>query len=285
VPRLPAEYARLAPAAPPGDSTAPSSPLTLRDRSAIVVDAWGPYDWKSPKLWPVDSVREVPLRLVVLGPAGRWRVVARRGVASLSAAAGRVGDTLAVTPAPGPADWDVTLEYGGGATVSPRGSARAAGVPYRFCYGRFEPAQDWAVRFFAWGDGTDPRGRAAAFDSLLAGRPLLATHAPRLDFEWYRPQIAGVPLERWALEATTSVTLPPGRYTLRTISDDAVRVWVDGKPAVDDWAPHESDVDHAPLTGGRHEIRVEYYQVDGWVELRLDFVRGVEISTGTAGPH
>ncbi|OYW03117.1 MAG: hypothetical protein B7X11_03455, partial [Acidobacteria bacterium 37-65-4] len=71
----------------------------------------------------------------------------------------------------------------------------------------------------------------------------------------------------------------------RTISDDAVRVWVDGKLAIDDWAPHESVVDHAPLAGGRHRLRVEYYQVDGWVELRLDFVRGTESSTGTAGPH
>ena len=81
------------------------------------------------------------------------------------------------------------------------------------------------------------------------------------------------------------MTLPPGRYTLRTISDDAVRVWVDGKLAIDDWTPHESAVDHAPLTGGPHELRVQYYQVDGWVELRLDMVRGDERSVGTAGPH
>lgn len=286
VPRLPAEYARLAPAAPPGDSTVPGSPLAARDRSAIVVDAWGPYDWRSPRLWPVDSTREVPLRLAVLGPPGRWKVAKRRGVAALSATSGRVGDTLAVTPAPGPGtDWEVTLEYRGEATVSPRGARRGAGVPYPFSYGRFEPAQDWAMRFFTWSDSTDPRSHAAAFDSLLAGTPVLATHAPRLDLEWYRPQIAGVPLERWALDATTTVTLPPGRYTIRTISDDAVRVWVDGKLAVDDWAPHESVVDHAPLAPGRHDIRVEYYQVDGWVELRLDFVRGIETSVGTAGPH
>jgi parallel beta-helix repeat protein len=286
VPRLPPDYARLAPAAPPGDSSVPATPLTRRDRSAIVVDGWGPFDWRSPKLWPVDSVRTVPLRLAVLGPAGRWRVVTRRGVSALSASSGRVGDTLAVTPAPGAgADWEVALEYRGAATVSPRGTRRAAGARYRFTYGRFEPAQDWAMRVFAWTDSTDPRGRADAFAELLRGAPLLTRDAPRLDLEWYRPQIQGVPDERWALEATSSVTLPNGRYTLRTISDDAVRVWVDGRLAIDDWTPHESVVDHSPLAAGRHEIRVQYYQVDGWVELRVDFVRGTEISTGTAGPH
>ena len=87
------------------------------------------------------------------------------------------------------------------------------------------------------------------------------------------------------MEAMGTVTLPPGSYTLRAISDDAARVWVDGVLTIDDWAPHESVVDHAPLGGGRHELRVRYYQVDGWVELRLDIVRGVERSLGTAGPH
>ena len=285
VPRLPARYRRM-PEVAAGDSSTPGSPLTGRDRSAVVVDEWGPYDWRSPKLWPADSTREVPLRLVVLGPPGTWRVVARRGVSLLAPSSGRVGDTLTVTSAAtAGADWGVALEYRGEATVSPRGVRRAAGAPYRFGYGRFEPAQDWAMRFFAWSDGTDPRSRPAAFDSLLRGAPLLARAAPRLDFEWYRPEIAGLPQERWALEATTLVHLPPGRYTLRTISDDAVRVWVDGRLAVDDWAPHESVVDHAPLTGGRHELRVAYYQVDGWVELRVDIVRGVETSVGTAGPH
>ncbi len=290
VPRLPVEYARLAPVAPRGDSMVPSSRLALRNRSAIIVDAWGPYDWQSPRLWPVDSTREVPLRLAVLGPAGRWRVVARRGVATLSMTSGRVGDTLAVTPTAGAGggsgtDWELTLEYRGAATVSPRGTRRAAGAPYRFGYARFEPAQDWAMRFFPWSDSTDPRGKPDAFAALLRGTPLLTREAPRLDLEWYGPQIKGVPLERWALEATSRVSLPPGRYTIRTISDDAVRVWVDGKLAIDDWAAHESVVDHAPLAGGRHEIRVLYYQVDGWTELRLDFAPGVETSTGTAGPH
>ena len=286
VPRLPAEIAALAPAAPPGDSEAPRSQLTGRDRAAIVVDEWGPYDWRSPKLWPTDSAREVPLRLQVLGPEGQWRVVSRRGVAALSRTAGRVGDTLAVTPARADgADWDVQLEFRGGATVSPRGIRRAAGVPYRFGYGRFEPAQDWTMRFFAWTDSTDPRTRPEAFAALPGGQPLLTRHAPRLDFEWYRPLIEGLPQERFAMEATTAVVLPPGAYTLRAISDDAARVWVDGKLTLDHWTPHESVVDHAPLTGGAHALRVQYYQVDGWVEMRLDIVRGVQRSIGTAGPH
>jgi parallel beta-helix repeat protein len=244
---------------PPGRAAHfPASELTGRDRSAIVVDEWGPYDWRSPKLWPVDSTRAVPLRLRVLGPAGGWRVVGRRGVAALSHTVGRVGDTIAVTPAPGAAgDWEMTLEYRGSATVSPRGARRAAGQPYRFSYGRFEPAIDWTVRFF--------QGK----DSTLR----FTQRATRLDYEWYRPTVSGLPQAQWGLEATGAVTLAPGTYTLRTISDDAVRVWVDGALVIDHGTPHESQVDTAPLAAGRHELRVVFYQVDGWTELRLDLVR------------
>jgi len=243
----------------PALSGYPTSPLSRRDRSAIIVDEWGPYDRRSPKLWPVagDSTRAVPLRLAVLGPPGSWRVVTRRGVATLSKTTGSVGDTLTVTPAPDSVgDWDVTLEYRGAATVSPRGTRLAAGQPYRFSYGRFEPSITWNVRF-------------------LTASDTFAVALPRLDFMWYRPpsSLARVPQEHWSLEAMGSVDLPPGAYTVRTISDDAVRVWVDGALVIDDWDPHESKVDAASLAAGRHAFRVEYRQVDGWVELRVDITR------------
>ena len=57
------------------------------------------------------------------------------------------------------------------------------------------------------------------------------------------------------------------------ISDDAVRVWVDGKLALDSWDPHESRVDTVPLRGGGHKLRVQYYEVTGFAELRFDIQR------------
>jgi parallel beta-helix repeat protein len=243
----------------PPISSLPSSKLTLADRSAIIVDEWGPYDWRSPKLWPAgDSTRAVPLHLAVLGPAGSWRVVARRGISNLSKTAGRIGDTLVVTPAPDSmGDWDVTLESNGS----------------RFSYGRFEPPIEWDLKFL---------------DSAGVASPAATPRGtPRLDLMWYRPPraFANLPQSHWSLEATGTVNLPPGTYSLRTISDDAVRVWLDGALVIDAWTPHESQVDYAPLASGGHQLRVEYLQVDGWVELRLDIMRGSERSVGSPGPH
>jgi len=241
--------AEIAPAAPlrafPRLSI-PSSALTRRDRSAIIVDEWGPYDWQSPKLWPVAG------GLAVLGPPGRWRLASSNGVAEVSKKSGVVGDTIAVTP-DSSGDWEVTLESRG----------------KRFSYGSFAPRINWSVRFSV----DSPTAPVRAF--------------PRLDLLWYRPPpaFAFLPQSNWSLEATGSVTLPTGTYSVRTISDDAVRVWVDGVLVIDNWTPHESQVDYAPLAPGAHDLRAAYRQVDGWVELRVDIIRGSARSTGSPGPH
>ena len=250
------------------DSVAvPSYELSSRDRSAIIVDEWGPYDWQWPKLWPVGrdtSGGDVRYRLVALGPKVHvpWRLRASHGVAALptlngSRGAGLIGDTLLVTPSD-PSDWSVTLTSNG----------------KLFGYEFFEPRINWAAQF-----------SSDSGDLVPPGPP--ARGQPRLDFMWYRPPAAYafLPQSHWSLKATGTVTLEPGTYSLRTISDDAVRVWIDGVLAIDDWTPHESQVDYAPLSAGTHELRVEYRQVDGWVELRVDIVRGSARSPGSPGPH
>jgi hypothetical protein len=187
-----------------------------------------------------------------------------------------------VHPPPGPgADWGLALEYVGAAVVSPFGDSIPAGAPVRFGWSRFFAPADWRVRVHAWDERTDPRSDPAAFRALLeSGEPLLEERLERLDWLWYRPPVEGMPLERWALRAVGRVELPPGEYVLEAISDDATRVWVDGRLAVDAWQPHESRVDAARIGGGRHDLVVEYYQVDGWVELAID-IQPDRSATGT----
>lgn len=237
--------------------------LAQRDISAIIVDEWGPYDWRSPKLWPVDSSRSTPLALRVLGPTGEWKVVRRRGVAALTKERGRTGDTIVVAPMKTfENDWEITLEYRGGSVVSPRGVRQAAGTPYTFSYGRFDPIGAWHVAFFALADSVAPR------------TPITTLDTPRLDFMWYRPTVQGVPQANFRIAASAVVTLGAGRYVLRTISDDAIRVWVDDSLVIDNFKPHESAVNRADIGPGTHTLRVEYYQLDGWTELRVEVMRG-----------
>jgi nitrous oxidase accessory protein NosD len=278
-------YDSLAPASAGVPHAIPDAPWPRRDRSAIVVDEWGPFDWRSPKLWPVDTMRDA-VRLRTLGPAGRWRIVAMDGVRGVSARAGTIGDTLVVRTVAGrEGQWSVVLEYVGGATRSPRGKTHAVGTPVRFSFGRDEPRAEWDVRFFRWSDTLqDPPRAAGNLDAILAGTPVLTRQEERLDFQWYGPRF-GLPLERWALDASATVDVAAGEHSVRVISDDAARVWIDGELVIDRKEPGGSEVAYAPLAPGRHRIRVAFYQLTGWTELRVEILRGANRSTGSAGPH
>ncbi len=117
----------------PGGMNTSTSPAALRDRGISIVDGWGPYDWRSPRLWPAGRTDTLPFRLRTLGPPGRWRVVSRDGVAKLSATSGKIGDAIVVTPAAGrEGDFGLELEYRGAAVVTSFGEQFPAGKPVRF---------------------------------------------------------------------------------------------------------------------------------------------------------
>ena len=261
VPRVPGETAAPTIGARPG-------------RDAIIVDEWGPYDFRSPKLWPEGAPGTRPLKLRVLGPSGRWKLRSIRG-ASVTAREGRVPGTVVVTPVGRGADWKIDLDYVGAEVVTPRGDHFAAGATVPFSYGQFDPAIDWAVKYWSFDGATDPVTSPDAFDAHLRETPLETTTASHLDLLTSGPIAKDLPRERVALVADGVVDLPRGAFTLTTISDDGLRVWVDGALVIDRWSVHESALDHISLTGGKHRLRVQYFQATGWAELALRFARVV----------
>jgi hypothetical protein len=71
---------------------------------------------------------------------------------------------------------------------------------------------------------------------------------------------------------------PPasGTYRLTTVSDDGVRLWLDGGLLVDNWTDHAPTEDHATvaLTAGRPvDLKLEYYQGGGGAVARLRWTR------------
>jgi nitrous oxidase accessory protein NosD len=257
----------------PGAMDAKIPGAERRGRDAIIVDEWGPYDWKSPKLWPEGRSDAVPLKLRVLGPAGEWKLESARG-ADVTPAEGRVPGAITIAPAgQGIIDVDVRLSYRGARVVSPRGDVTPAGAPYIFGYTRYFVPLDWSLRYFAFDDRTRPDGNPEAFASVLAGAPLKTERRDRLDFMAGGPIAEGVPPDRVAIVADAAVDLPPGEYSIRTISDEGVRVWMDDERIIDRWAPHESAIDTAAISGGKRRFKVEYYELGGFAELRFEILR------------
>jgi nitrous oxidase accessory protein NosD len=264
----------------PGSMDAMIKPGDRRGRDTIIVDEWGPYDWKSPKLWPVldqpglrgpDYAR--PLKLRVLGPPGVWQVMQLKG-ATVIPRLGKVGDVVTLTPDAGPVvDYKAVMLYRGPAIVSPRGVKTAADEPSTFSWSRFFVPIGWDIKLFEYTDATDPTKQPDAFQKLLAGHPLKAITHDRLDYVTGRSIEEGTPRDKVALVAEGTADLPPGDYTLTVISDDGARVWMDGEVVLDSWTPHESRVDRAPISGGKRRFKVEYYEIGGFAELRFDIQR------------
>jgi parallel beta-helix repeat protein len=239
-----------------------------RGRKTIIVDEWGPYDWQSPKLWPVGRSNASPQRLRVLGPAGSWRLVGLEGVASLSAEEGRVGDTLTVVPTGGREnDWRVELEYTGPKPFTTRfGEPVPARQPWRFEWQRFVPQIDWHLEFF-------PR-ESALFEPGMYRNPVATMDTTRLDLVWYRPPDSGIPQSKVRTRARGTLTLPPGRYLIRAIYDDNAWVSIDGSMLIEDATLGESRAQEAEfMATGTHQIEVTHWQEDGWYELRVDIER------------
>lgn len=82
--------------------------------------------------------------------------------------------------------------------------------------------------------------------------------------------------DRFAIIAHTEIDLPKGTWKLSTLSDDGVRVLVNGEQRIERWDIHAPTRDEAvfEVDGATPtSIVVEYFENDGYATLRLDLGR------------
>lgn len=257
----------------------------LRGRRYILVDNWGPYDFKSPVIWPrwtgaeevtasgriPAGARDTTQRFEIIGPPGKWRVVELRGV-TLSAQSGSVPATIEATVTGGKAtDMLIELEYVGEATTDYRGVVTPAGQPVRFRYEKFVAPIDWTVKWWAWEkDKSDPRTQERAFQAIWKTEPLRSEQRDELNYAWGGSPGEGVPNDYFLTVAEGTLDITPGEYILDITTDDGVRVYVDGKRVLDQWK-YQGPTNY-PVTmrlGGQHKLRVEHFEIDGYSTLQL----------------
>jgi len=130
----------------------------------------------------------------------------------------------------------------------------------------------WTISHWKW--ERDPR-EEGAWEALVATKPLAVIESDRLDGVWGGGGPKDVAPDRFATRAETKVRLPKGRYELKTLSDDGVRVLVDGKVVQDDWTwhPPKENATALDLDAGEHTIVVEHFEIDGYAVLRFELKR------------
>jgi parallel beta-helix repeat protein len=240
-------------------------------RQFIMVDEWGPIDPSTATLFPLRQSAVGAAKVIVIGAwdrDGTWaggmpfRVVAITEGFDVEPREGRVG----ALERAGLASLKVRAKAGG-ATIAPFELRVKVADREEVARGTIFSTR-WTTRFWKW--EKDPRTDRAAFDALVKTPPLVTRETDALEIATGGAPADGVPADRFATVAETSLDLPAGKWRLRVTSDDGVRVLVDGKPVFTDWTWHgpKEDAVDLDLAAGRHVVRVEHFELDGWAALR-----------------
>jgi hypothetical protein len=144
--------------------------------------------------------------------------------------------------------------------------------------GRFVDAA-WTVRAWAW--KADPLVDVDAWRAEARGVEAVRLNQLDLAFGNGSPasvdaRLAVTARDRFGLVAQTEIALPPGRWRVRTLSDDGVRVFVNGAMVIERWDIHgpTEDVAEFEVTGrGPTRIGVEYFENSGFATLRVGVER------------
>ncbi len=120
--------------------------------------------------------------------------------------------------------------------------------------------------------GTGLRGRYYN-NTTLAGNIVLARVEP-VDFAWAGAPGPGVNASGFSVRWTGLIEAPAtGSYRLQTISNDGIRVSVNGRRVIDNWTQHPATTDTSAtvnLVGGQwSSIVVEYFNNGSGAEARL----------------
>jgi serine/threonine protein kinase len=126
-------------------------------------------------------------------------------------------------------------------------------------------------------------------DALLAAsEPFPPFEVDRLQFIWKgggpghpyedRPALSpGLPADGYGLRARTTVDLPAGRWLLHTISDDGLRLYVDGELVLEDWTHHGNRIlqhDFDVREARTVTIELDYFENFGWASLWVELLPG-----------
>lgn len=242
-------------------------PPEHRGRRYIVIDEWGPYDFRRPLL-KLDRLNAGTANFELWGPKGTARLKLASGLevaAKTFKVPGRFSAKLLDS-----SRMKLDMVYTGEATVDAVGVVTPAGKPVPLNFALFRWPITWKVNFYRWDEKSDPRTQAEAFGAVLKGKPIRTETKPRLDYAGGRFW-AGGPNDHFATIAEGTSTLEPGTYDLDIVSDDGIRVYVDDKLVIADGWKYQAPTRYKATLklGGTHRFRVEHFQIDGYAQLSV----------------
>jgi MSHA biogenesis protein MshQ len=114
-------------------------------------------------------------------------------------------------------------------------------------------------------------------NATLAGSPAL-TRSEAVNFDWGTGAPAtGLPADNFSVRWSGRVGVSAdGNYTFQTMSDDGIRLWVNGALVVDNWTVHGTTTNSSPAialkAGFFYDIKLEYYESQSGAVAKLNWI-------------
>ena len=110
----------------------------LEGRQYILIDEWGPYDFRSPSIW-LREINGNQYNFLLLGPSqGNYKIIGGEGWAKLNRVSGAFPATLIATKKEGAEILTLDLEFIGEAFTDRFGNFNKKGKVFPFKFKRFE---------------------------------------------------------------------------------------------------------------------------------------------------
>jgi uncharacterized protein YgiM (DUF1202 family) len=129
-------------------------------------------------------------------------------------------------------------------------------------------------------------------NTSLSGTGVPVTGIAGLNFNWgsgppviNNVAVPGIGSDNFSALFTSTQTFNAGTYTFNVVSDDGVRVFIDGTQVLDDFTPHAAKTDTftVNMTQGLHVLTVNYVEFTDQAVLQVQWGFGGGV-VGTTGP-
>lgn len=266
--KLSPEITKYAPETIGNGMNAMLAPGSLQGKKYILVNEWGPYDFRSPKLW-LRNNKNGKLTFEILGPNGSWNVKDIQGLKDGYVTQGSVPGTFEADLVDGSlANVYIQLEYIGEEVTDEFGDKTEAGKPFIFTYSYYHNPLKWKVDWFTFNDTLDLE--EGNFSKLINKKPVRSESTTSIAYRLWDTPVKTSHAEQFITVAKSSFDLEEGKYELGLTSDDGARLYVDGKLLIDHWEPHEADYKSIQVhLGGKHKIALEHYNLKDFSTLQF----------------
>ena len=123
--------------------------------------------------------------------------------------------------------------------------------------------------YYEWTSATVPPDPSVAFANLVMTRI-----DPQIDFYWGSGSPAGIRAEQFAARWVADLEAPTSEpYTIWTLTDDGIRVWLDGVLVIDNWTEHGDTWNSSQpidfVAGQTYSLEMEWFENSGGAVAEL----------------